>query len=450
MKDVEIAMIKEIVVLQKPYKVRKTEKGTILYNWKSLSSTYLSDLSAFIIENCNGKNTLEDVVKLIKEEERLKFFKESESYQVISIFLSKNVLGSNLKNFENRVSVQQDNNLLRLVTLQLTKHCNLKCIHCYIDADCKQKGIMEEKVFNKIVQELREMDPVEVVITGGEPLLHPNIYEYCRKLYENEIPFSIFTNGMLIDEEFVDKIKELYPISVQVSIDGVTKDINDKIRGEGTYRQSLKGISLLRKAGIRVTISSVLNRVNYEQYRLFPEFVKSLGASNFNVTEIMCSGRGENRELHLSKEEVLEAQSYYTRYRINNKEPQFGEIRLIPSDSKVHKTSLCSAGRNSIFIDYEGNIHPCQTFPSGFNCGNITQTPLEQIWNASQILKQVRSYTLDSIEQCSSCEIKGYCSGGCLGYNLTINGSVLSNFEQSSCYCKRELFKRYYLEEGVK
>ncbi len=423
-------------------KIRKY--GLFLYNPKTLWKMRMNRLGLEVIRRCDGTKS---IVDLQNEVQNLEDFKEQrvteDVFQLIAYLYTQGILIPAEDERGNReLYLNLEEFPLDLATIQLTTDCNLRCHHCYIEAGSVEKRLMKKEMFELIIDQLQVMHPIELVLTGGEPLLHPRLLEFCHLLKEKNLPFSLFTNGILITSELAEELGYLNPVSVQVSLDGITSETNDRVRGRGSFDKICSAIRALRQHGVRTVVSTVMSRVNYSEYREFPKFVEELGASSYNPIDVMLSGRADsNREdLGLTTEQVLEMQRYYSEYKSNNQNFSFGEISLkedIDRQLEGLPLELCTAGTTNCFITAMGDVYPCQIFPNQFAIGNVSDQSLKDMWTESEIFQQIRRWRLSDIPECANCEVREVCKGGCIGYNLTINHGSFGIPERQSCEWKK-------------
>lgn len=126
------------------------------------------------------------------------------------------------------------------VYLLLTESCNLKCSYCI--RGVKNNSFLETNIFERILKE-NDFSQDQVLLTGGEPFLHPQfleIFNLCLKYFKH---VSINTNGVLFDKKLV---KNHPHVHIQISLDG-TMEVHDNIRGTGSYLQVLKAIREIDK-----------------------------------------------------------------------------------------------------------------------------------------------------------------------------------------------------------
>ena len=158
--------------------------------------------------------------------------------------------------------------MIKHIQVHLTDMCNLKCKHCY-QCGSKNTEVLSIDDFKELIRQYQEVMPendrqyVHLSITGGEPLILHNFLDYLDIAKEGGIQkLSILTNGSLLTEEILLELKRR-DIDIQVSIDG-NKEVNDLIRGKGTFDKIMSKIKLASGLGVKLKVSYTLNALNYE------------------------------------------------------------------------------------------------------------------------------------------------------------------------------------------
>ncbi|MFC1669601.1 radical SAM/SPASM domain-containing protein [Spirochaetota bacterium] len=170
---------------------------------------------------------------------------------------------------------------LRYLELQLLHKCNIRCRHCYLG---EQSGhIMELGDALKICREFASSGGLRLLISGGEPLLYPHLEELIHETSKLKIRRVILTNGTLINE---DNISRLNVENIQFSLDGWEKG-NDYLRGSGNFAKTIRGIDIAGKAGIPVSIASMIHSTNLNEFEQMEGFIKEIEATEWGI-DIMC------------------------------------------------------------------------------------------------------------------------------------------------------------------
>lgn len=265
-----------------------------------------------------------------------------------------------------------------IVYLELTRACNLKCIHCLNNSGIKQKDELTKDELLKLIKKLSSLGVQEIRFTGGEPLLFNGIYDLIKFATEEGICTSLGTNGTLITKEVAKKLKESGLKKVVVSIDG-NKKTHDKIRGKKNYQKAMHGLKYLQKNGINVRVNSVIMKSNMDDVIKLAKKMSRKKITIF-IRRFISSGRGKELENNmLNKKDYdyvrnklqkeLAKKTYVNGHYLRNDEGVNPRIKL------PFVIRGCKAGQRAITILPNGDINLCgflaaQDFPK---VGNIKE-----------------------------------------------------------------------------
>lgn len=265
-----------------------------------------------------------------------------------------------------------------IVYLELTRACNLKCIHCLNNSGIKQKDELTKEDLLKLIKNFSSHGVQEIRFTGGEPLLFNGIYDLIRFATEEGICTSLGTNGTLVTKEVAKKLKESGLKKVVVSIDG-NKKTHDKIRGRKNYQKAMHGLKYLQKNGINVRVNSVIMKSNMDDVIKLAKKMSRKKITIF-IRRFISSGRGKELENNmLNKKDYdyvrnklqkeLTKKTYVNGHYLRNDEGVNSRIKL-PFEIRG-----CKAGQRAITILPNGDINLCgflaaQDFPK---VGNIKE-----------------------------------------------------------------------------
>lgn len=185
-----------------------------------------------------------------------------------------------------------------LIALNLTKRCNLKCDHCYLDATTKAGGgtdeLSTEECFRLIDQIAEVNKGCLLVITGGEPLVRPDILDIARHAVALGFIVVFGTNGMLINDRMAKTLVEIGVMGVGISIDSLDPEKHDRFRGvPGAFASALAGIEACKRNGLQFQVHFSAQPMNYQELPAVVEWAHNLGARVLNVFFMVCTGRGE-------------------------------------------------------------------------------------------------------------------------------------------------------------
>lgn len=179
------------------------------------------------------------------------------------------------------------------VLWELTNNCNLSCIHCYYNANHKEKRqeLTTSQAFG-IIDQLAELKVFEAYLTGGEALLRPDWPELIKRLREKKIQVGIISNGTQIDKAAAKILASLKVKWVQISIDGASPEVHDKVRGlAGGWEKSVAAIRYLRENNIRTHVSFVPTKINFRDVKKVIALCVEMGLEYFVTDMLVLTGR---------------------------------------------------------------------------------------------------------------------------------------------------------------
>ncbi|MBI4297027.1 MAG: radical SAM protein [Chloroflexi bacterium] len=324
-----------------------------------------------------------------------------------------------------------------VVVWNLTRRCNLHCIHCYAEAqDEAAPGELTHQEGKALIDDLAVFKAPVLLFSGGEPLLRPDLFELAGYAVANGLRAVLSTNGILITPENAQRIKEAGFTYVGVSLDGL-EPVHDRFRGKkGAFRGSLAGMHNCQEAGVRVGIRLTLTRHNFLQIRDIFRLMEAEGITRLCFYHLAYAGRGsrlvehdlspqESRQamdtifqetvaLHsrLPQAEVLtvdnHADSVYLYLKMKGEQPERAAqvLRLLEINGGNASGIAIAA------VDDQGEVHPDQ-FWRHCSLGNIRERPLSQIWQDTShpilgLLKERAPYLKG---RCGLCQYQRLCNG---------------------------------------
>ncbi len=296
-----------------------------------------------IIDNLTTE-IIEKIMSGIKREKDLiKAFNDRIEEEEIREFLSK------LEIAEAIFSVK-----IKSLDWEITGNCNLDCKHCIVSSPHATESITVEQII-RAINKLYDNGLREISFTGGEPMLFPGIIDILKYNKEKGIKSRILTNGTLLSKDIVKEISE-FVSEIGVSLDGITEDANDSIRGKGSYKRIMKGINNLKEIGIDYSIYFTLHKKNKDIKKMI-QFSKELGASSCRINQITKRGRAEDK---------------------------YEENFLIDTKNLVNTLdeSKCDLDSSHIFVNPSGDCFPCVEISQikGKSLGNIFSTEVVDIY----------------------------------------------------------------------
>jgi heme b synthase len=332
---------------------------------------------------------------------------------------------------------------LRLVAWETTRNCNLACVHCRASATMgphpDELGTAEAL---RLLDQIAEVGKPIIILTGGEPLLRSDILKIARYGTDLGMRMVMALNGTLITAKVARQLKEAGIQRISVSLDGSSAETHDRFRQvKGAFEGTLKGIDLLKKAGLDFQINTTITKTNLEQIPKIQQLAVDLGAVAHHIFLLVPTGRGK----YIVDQEIDAAQYESTLnwfYDQREKTPLQLKATCAPHYYRILRqrakedgisvsfqthgldavTRGCLGGIGFCFISHRGMVQPCGYLD--LNSGNVRQTSFAEIWYHSDIFMQLRDY--DRLKgKCGSCEYKRAC-GGCRARAYEATGDFMS------------------------
>jgi mycofactocin radical SAM maturase len=309
------------------------------------------------------------------------------------------------------------------LTWELTYACNLACVHCLSSSGKRDPRELSTEQCKAIIDELERMQVFYVNIGGGEPTVRPDFWELVDYATEHHVGVKFSTNGVRITAEVAERLAASDYVDVQISLDGATAEVNDAVRGAGSFDMAIRALENLADAGFTdAKISVVVTRHNIGQLDDFKTLADRYGAT-LRITRLRPSGRGADvwDELHPTAEQQVELYNWLVAK---------GD-RVLTGDSFFHLSGLgapgalaglnmCGAGRVVCLIDPIGDVYACPfAIHDRFLAGNILSDSgsgsaqgFDNVWKNSELFTELRKP--QSAGACGSCGHYDACRGGCM------------------------------------
>jgi mycofactocin biosynthetic radical S-adenosylmethionine protein MftC len=301
------------------------------------------------------------------------------------------------------------------LTWELTYACNLSCVHCLSSSgrrDPRELSTVEAKA---VVDELERMQVFYVNIGGGEPTVRPDFWELVDYATAHRVGVKFSTNGVRITDVVAARLAASDYVDVQISLDGATAEVNDSVRGPGSYATARRAMDRLAAAGFRgFKVSVVCTRSNLDQLDEFKALTDSYGAQ-LRLTRLRPAGRGADvwDELHPTPEQQRRLYDWLV---------ERGE-GVLTGDSFFHLAgygqalpglNLCGAGRVVCLIDPVGDVYACPfAIHDAFRAGSVRDPGgFTAVWRSSTLFASLREP--QSAGACASCGAYDACRGGCM------------------------------------
>lgn len=354
---------------------------------------------------------------------------------------------------------------LPIVIWNLTRRCNLECVHCYSSSRERQySGELTTGQALKTLDGLAEAHCGTIVFSGGEPLYREDIHILARRAVELGLPLTLSTNGTLIDDKAADQLVESGFTYIGVSLDGM-EETHDRFRGmKGAFRQSVDGLMRIKERGVKVGVRFSLTRINIADLPRIFRFVEEMDIAKLYLSHLVYSGRGNlNKGDDLSPQETRRVMEYVfdkaEEYAVSSSGPQIVTgnndadavlllLRMMKKDPKgadtllhmLEKAGGNNAGIGVANIDPLGNVHP-DPLTSYINLGNVTEKSFGQIWrdNDNPALARLRERPRRINGRCGECVWLPVCGGNARPRAKLVCGDMWGS--DPACYLTDEEIK---------
>jgi radical SAM protein with 4Fe4S-binding SPASM domain len=296
---------------------------------------------------------------------------------------------------------------LTRVHLDISSRCNENCVHCYIPERDK-RGLMSEEIFDDILKQCVNMHVINITISGGEPMLNPNLNNFLRRCKQYNFSVNLLSNLTLLTNELLETIVSNPLISIQTSLYAMDERVHDSItRNEGSFRKTIRAIKMLHDKNIPMQINCPIMKQNRNSYQEVLKFAESLNiesSADFGLFgSYDCSF--SNLSCRLDIDQIHEiVQSEYKLKSLKS------EVQNKAERKKIHSNDyICSICKSSICISNTGEIYPCEGL-QGISLGNISEQSLNEIWEFGQMTNKLRDLTFHDFMLCDLCENKEFCT----------------------------------------
>jgi mycofactocin biosynthetic radical S-adenosylmethionine protein MftC len=301
------------------------------------------------------------------------------------------------------------------LTWELTYACNLACVHCLSSSGRRDPRELTTAECIDVIDELERMQVFYVNIGGGEPTVRRDFWELVDYAVAHHVGVKFSTNGSRITAERAARLARSDYVDVQVSLDGATAEVNDEIRGPGSYQTAITAMERLADAGfVGFKLSVVITRENVSQLDAFKALADRYRAQ-LRLTRLRPSGRGADvwDRLHPT---AGQQRALYGWLLDHGEDVLTGDsfFHLSGYGAPLPGLNLCGAGRVVCLIDPIGDVYACPfVIHDEFRAGNVRDAGgFQDIWQNSELFAELRRP--QSAGACASCGLFDKCRGGCM------------------------------------
>ncbi|GIH78183.1 mycofactocin radical SAM maturase [Planobispora longispora] len=301
------------------------------------------------------------------------------------------------------------------LTWELTYACNLSCVHCLSSSGRRDPRELSTRQCEAVIDELQAMQVFYVNIGGGEPTIRPDFWHLLDYAVSRRVGVKFSTNGVRLTPERARHLAATDYVDVQVSLDGATAEVNDRVRGPGSYATAMRALDSLAAAGFEdAKLSVVVTRENASQLDDFKAIADEHGAT-LRLTRLRPSGRGADvwDDLHPTAEQQRDLYEWLLR---SGEDVLTGDsfFHLAGYGESLPGLNLCGAGRVVCLIDPIGDVYACPfAIHDRFHAGNLLSAGgFAQVWRESELFTELRSPQTSGA--CTGCAFFDSCRGGCM------------------------------------
>jgi radical SAM protein with 4Fe4S-binding SPASM domain len=331
----------------------------------------------------------------------------------------------------------------------ITRTCNLRCVHCYSDSQAMgYPGELTWEQMESVVSDLAAYQVPSLLLSGGEPLVHPRFFDLVEKASSSGLKLTISTNGTLITPEKAALLKKAAVAYVGISLDGIGKIHDEFRRKEGAFNAAVRGFRACHEVGQKTGLRLTLTRHNVENIERILDFIEEEQIQRVCFYHLVPAGRGASLQVLTPDESrhaldtLIARVESWGRQGVNRElltvaQPADGAYLLLRMQRESHPNfdearrllswnggGANSSGRGIANIDTQGNVHPDQ-FWQDITLGNVKLQPFSQIWDgqnaaSAETLGDIRSIGTLTQEQrqarmvgpCANCRWFKICGGG--------------------------------------
>ncbi len=331
----------------------------------------------------------------------------------------------------------------------ITRTCNLRCVHCYSDSQAMgYPGELTWEQMESVVSDLAAYQVPSLLLSGGEPLVHPRFFDLVEKASSAGLKLTISTNGTLITPEKAALLKKANVAYVGISLDGIGKIHDEFRRKEGAFDAAVRGFRACHEVGQKTGLRLTLTRHNVENIERILDFIEEEQIQRVCFYHLVPAGRGASLQVLTPDESrhaldtLIARVEAWGRQGVNRElltvaQPADGAYLLLRMQRESHPNfdearrllswnggGANSSGRGIANIDTQGNVHPDQ-FWQDITLGNVKFQPFSQIWDgqnaaSADTLGDIRSIGTLTQEQrqarmvgpCANCRWFKICGGG--------------------------------------
>lgn len=319
--------------------------------------------------------------------------------------------------------------------IEITNFCNLRCKHCYNNSSSEGKKVLSYDQIIKAVDKIRNYQIKTIILSGGEALLHTDIWDIVKYLKSRDMKVLLLSNGTTLNQEIIEKLKK-FDVHLQISLDGANAASNDIVRGKGSFEKIIKALDLIYKLEYnnKTSINVVVNKNNYKELNEIYEKIMHYKIDELGFNLLQQQGRAKDNDYYLDAHEMnlvySEITKLYKRNTIVKKE--IGTSLTCRFCNPKNKTFLLNP-----VLTYEGDLYPCELLRvKEYAMGNIYDDDINSIICGEKFKKVLAFFRMKEsfMKKCKQCNLNKWCKGGCPALSIGDTNNIFENEHLCNTY----------------
>jgi SynChlorMet cassette radical SAM/SPASM protein ScmE len=441
------------------------DRGAVLFNPDTGRKKIINTTGAFIWARLDGSRHPKEIIEEMLDnfsdvprnqvrDDLVTFLNRMTDEGIVSVQQSRAATGGTIRTFPDATDGPES------FDLSLTGRCNLHCAYCFYSQEMKSLHDLPKDEWLSFFKELRDLAVRDVCLSGGEVFLRPDLWELIDALTDCRMRYSLLTNGTLVTEDTLAQFeagkRRQRLSSIQISIDGSCADVHDRSRGQGSFKNAIRGLRLLKDAGFPITVRVTINQHNVDDLdniaRLLLDDIK---IASFGTNDVMPMGAGCDNQKTITLLPLQQVKAMKTLARLADqydgritasagplaKWRTYQEMEHARATGemstrwKMGYLAACGCMYNKLSVHHNGIITPCNIMAK-MELGRINRDVLTDIWKTQpllQSLKDRRQIPMTEVPGCEDCEWAPFCNGSCPGLAYELTGDV-NQANPHDCY----------------
>lgn len=418
--------------------VREAAEGGLVINVESGEDCFVNESGVFFMNALNG--CVQDVDTIVHQ---LEIDFDGVGFKELRQDIYDFLLQMKDKHFV-ELSEKAENittNVLKTLHVDITMACNERCIHCYLPNTVKNKAAeLPFDLFCRLVEEFVELGGKEITLSGGEPLLHDDIIPMLLYCHEKGLRINLFSNLTLLSDQYIDVLKKINVVLVQVSVYSLKPAIHERItKMRGSLTKTMIAIEHLIREKIPVQIACPVMAQNKDEVPSLMKYTKQHGITlraggvilpQIDGNDTFCTSSSlslEQRRRMIC--DMMDEDEVYAKELLETR--NFSKS-LYENPKAFLKSHICDAGFSQCAVSPTGDVFPCPEWQT-YCLGNISEHTLTEIWNNSPRVLFLRQMNRQSnLRKCLGCKALDFCKRCLMANSLDGQGELL-NINPQNC-----------------